>query len=186
MEKSAVSKIGQPLSDDDRLDIEAWMEKRQRQVGAQALSPAPVSRGNKAILSDDEKAAIIFNETRSLSGSDIHTAREYLAHALSNADETWGGDRAKYAGSAPSVIPHGVPEVEGARYQSAVDAVAAAKSQRANGVDPTQGALNFNFRTPTQSGSFQGRSVKTRIGPLDNSYPTKQLPGSGIYSNTCE
>jgi len=183
MKNPTFSGLGGPLGDDDRLDIKAWMEKRQRQVGGRDRLE-PIKRGDKAILSDQERAAIIFNETRSLSGSDIQKAREYLAHAISNADETWGDQRFRYAGSAPAIVPRGVPEVELNAYESAVAAVAAAKAQRANGIDPTEGALNFNFRTPTQSGTFQNRSVKTPMGPFDNSFPTDELPATGIYSNT--
>jgi hypothetical protein len=156
---------------------------QQRAAGA-VPAPQPIRRGDKGVLSDADKAAIIFNETRSLSGPDMQRAREYLAHAINNADETWGSDRFKHAGSAPTTIPGGVPKVEAGTYQSAMDAVAAAKEQRAKGVDPTNGALNFNFRTPTQLGPKWDRSVKTRLGPFDNSFPTDKLPKSGVYSVT--
>ena len=156
----------------------------QRGLDAAERAAQAIQRGDKGVLSDDDKARIIFNETRSLSGPDIQTAREYLAHALANADETWGVDRGKYASSAPSRIPGGVPKAEAGAYQSGVDAVAAARRQRTMGVDPTNGALNFNFRTQTQSGPFEGKQARTRVGPFTNSYPTKKLPASGIYSMT--
>lgn len=157
---------------------------RPLRSGGGTPAPQPIRRGDKGVLLDADKAAIIFNETRSLSGPNLQKAREFLAHAITNADERWGADRYKYAGSAPATIPGGVPNAEVDAYRSALDAVAAAKAQRAQGIDPTNGALNFNFRKPNQSGDFAGRSVKTRLGPFNNSYPTKQLPGSGVYSFT--
>lgn len=138
-----------------------------------------VIRGGKAKLSDGEVAAIVFNETRSLSGPGIDEARKRIAHAVINGDETSGERRPV---SSPTKAT--VPPAEAGAYQAAVGAVAAARAERANGVDPTNGALHFNFRAGASQAPFMGNAIRTQSGPFTNSYPTKDLPASGVYSNT--
>jgi hypothetical protein len=179
MEKSAFSKIGQPLSDDDRLDIKAWMEKRQRHVDTQGQPPpTPIRRGEKAILSDEEYAAIVFNETRSLSGSDVAGARQQIAHALMNADETWGPKRGVYARTAASVAMP--PEVEQDTYRAAVEAVAEAKRQRSSGSDPTGGAVFFRFTTEPTKEAFNDAPLRSQT-QLHNSFTRGDVPSSTAY-----
>ena len=175
---------GDDLSAPTTDSVRALGANLRAQDAAAVSAVQPIRRGDKGVLTDEHKVRIIFNETRSLSGPALQTGREYLAHAITNGDETWGPERARHAGSAPTIIPGGAPKVEMDAYQSAMAAVAAAKAQRAKGLDPTNGALNFNFRTPTQSGSFEARTIKTHLGPFNNSYPTKRLPAKGVYSNT--
>jgi hypothetical protein len=143
--------------------------------------PEPIRRGDKAVLTDDQIANIIFNETRSLSGEGIQAARERIAHAVINGDEAAGSAR---PGSAPTAAS--VPQVEAGAYKSAQDAVAAARTQRANGVDPTDGATHFNFRKNDWRGNFlRDYSIHTQSGPFSNSNPQPGgLPASGVYSNT--
>jgi hypothetical protein len=51
--------------------------------------------------------------------------------------------------------------------------------------DPTNGATNFNFRSDDDRSNFLGTlEIQTQVGPLNNSYPTKDLPSAGIYANT--
>jgi len=181
MEKSAFSKIGQPLSDDDRLDIKAWMEKRQRHVDAQGQPPEPIRRGDRAVLSDEEYDAIIFNETRSMSGPHAKLAREQIAHALMNADETWGPRRSIYARTAENVARP--PEVERGIYQASADAVAEAKRQRSAGSDPTGGALYFRFTTSPTKEPFNKAPLRTQV-ELHNSFTRGDVPSSTAYLAT--
>jgi hypothetical protein len=80
-----------------------------------------------------------------------------------------------------------VPPAEADAYKAAVVAVAAARAERAKGVDPTNGAKNFNFRSNDSRGDFMGHPIHTQSGPFNNSYPTTGkdgLPATGVYSNT--
>lgn len=150
---------------------------QQRAAGA---APSPIRRGDKAILADKDYAGILFNETRSFSGPDVQTAREHLAHTLINDDETWGPKRIRYAKSAVTVAKP--PPAELAAYQAAVDAVAAARAQRAKGIDPTNGALHFRFTTTPTTEPFGGRAL-TRQFKVHNSYTKGDTPSDPAYVN---
>jgi hypothetical protein len=65
-------------------------------------------------------------------------------------------------------------------------AVSIARQDQANGSDPTGGAVHFNFRPNNSTGPFQGHALKTQCGPLNNSFPTADLPATGIFANTYE
>lgn len=129
-------------------------------------------------LTDTEIANVVFNETRSLSGDDIATARKNVAHSIMNAIDK-SGARPR---TGPTVAH--VPKQESATYEACVTAVKAARDDRAAKLDPTNGATNFNFRKNNWRGDFFGLPIKTQVGPLDNSYPTDDLPASNIYANT--
>jgi hypothetical protein len=60
--------------------------------------PSPIKRGENAVLTDEEIATIVFNETASLSGPGIDDARVALANAVINGDERFGEDRPQTAG----------------------------------------------------------------------------------------
>ena len=129
-------------------------------------------------LTDKEIANIIFNETRSLSGGDIATARKNVAHSILYA-------QAK-SGSRPKTGPTSakVPKQEDSAYGECTNAAVAARLERAKSLDPTIGATNFNFRKNDWHGDFYGLPIKTQTGPLNNSYPTADLPAANIYANT--
>jgi hypothetical protein len=129
-------------------------------------------------LTDKQIANIIFNETRSLSGDNISTARKNIAHSLINAQQK-SGKRPK---TGPTVAH--VPKQENEIYTACTDAVTAAREERTKNLDPTAGATNFNFRKNNWCGDFYGLKIKTQVGPLNNSYPTDDLPASNIYANT--
>lgn len=151
-----------------------------RAQDAAAKVAQAIRLGDRAALSDKDIAAIIFNETRSFSGPDVQRAREHLAHAIMNADETWGTDRGRDAKSAPtSANP---PKVELPTYQSSIDAVASARAQRLKGVDPTSGALNFRFTTTPTREPFVNRSLKAQL-PVHNSYTMGDVPSASAYVN---
>lgn len=129
-------------------------------------------------LTDDQVANIIFNETRSLSGEQIAEARKNIAHSIINA-QSKAGTRPK---TGPTVAH--VPKQESETHTACVAAVTAARADRTKNLDPTNGATNFNFRKNNWKGDFYGLPIHTQIGPLDNSYPTADLPASNIYGNT--
>ncbi|MDY6857655.1 MAG: RHS repeat-associated core domain-containing protein, partial [Thermodesulfobacteriota bacterium] len=133
-------------------------------------------------LTVEEVGNIIFNETRSLSGQGIQEARENIAHSIYNADELWGENRSRYAGSAPATVI--VPEVERSIYEACQQAAESACTSRCEGDDPTFGATNFNFRNNDSTQPFYGLEVNTQVGPLNNSYPSNHLNATGVYSNT--
>jgi hypothetical protein len=153
---------------------------QQRAAGGTPV-PQPIRRGDKSLLSDKDIAGIIFNETRSFSGPDIQKAREHVAHAIMNADETWGPVRSTYAKTASAAA--NPPKVEQPAYQSAMDAVAAACAQRAKGIDPTNGAVFFRFPITPTLDPFQKRPIQTHI-KVRNSYTKGDVPGDPAYVNT--
>jgi hypothetical protein len=131
-------------------------------------------------LSDEQITNIVFNETRSLSGPNIDEARINIAHAIINA----ASSKHKFPVMAPSTAS---PDSgEASIYNSCVAAISKARSNVMSRSDPTGGAQHFNFRKNKSNADFQGHKIKTSVGPLNNSYPTAELPKSGIYANTYE
>jgi len=130
-------------------------------------------------LTDAQIANIIFNETRSFSGENVADARRNIAHAIINGDEALGANR---PATAPTTA--NVPAGERERYQACEAAVSAAREQRRNGLDPTNGAMNFNFRNTDSRDPFYGVQIQTQIGPLNNSYTGGGLNATGVYANT--
>ena len=131
------------------------------------------------ILTDEQIANIIFNETRSLSGKRVAEARVNIAQAIINGDEALGDKRPI---TAPTTAI--VPEVERAIIEACRAAVRTAREQRAKGTDPTKGARNFNFRNNDSRAPFYNLPLQTQVGPLDNSFESKQLNKTGIFANT--
>jgi len=129
-------------------------------------------------LTDAQIANIVFNETRSLSGTGIDTARTNIAHAIMNAL----GSQHRFPMMASSVASPG--PLEKAAMLACTDAVTKARANVTAGTDPTKGAQHFNFRKNALQGAFQGHAIRTSNGPFANSYPTAALPASGIYANT--
>lgn len=129
-------------------------------------------------ITDQEIANVVFNETRSLSGKDIAEARKNIAHSIINAQAT----TMRRPKTGPTVAH--VPKQESGIHAACVAAVAAARDDRAKNIDPTTGATNFNFRKNNSRGDFFGLRIRTQVGPLDNSYPTADLPASNIHANT--
>ena len=128
-------------------------------------------------MTDHQIANIIFNETRSLSGTDVQRARANIAHAIMNAERAPVRPR-----TAPSTAT--VPKVERGIYAQCLDAVHIATAERIKATDPTGGATNFNFRKNDVRTPFYGLKLRTQVGPLNNSHPSQDLPGNGIYANT--
>jgi RHS repeat-associated protein len=134
-------------------------------------------------LSTTEIGNIIFNETRSLSGENIQTARENIAHAIINAEERWGENRNRYAGTAPTRVDARAQQADSTQYESSQQAARSAVAIHATS-DPTNGAVFFNFRSNDSRSDFQNAEIQTQVGPLANSYPTSDVPATGIYANT--
>jgi hypothetical protein len=125
---------------------------------------------------------IVFNETRSLSGENIDQVRYYLALAILNAQSESIYLRRRFPLMAKNTA--NVPKVEQATWDATLSAVARAKADYRYGSDPTDGATHFNLRANDSQDDFLGFHLRTQVGPLDNSFPTKELPASGVYVNT--
>ncbi|SMF56459.1 RHS repeat-associated core domain-containing protein [Pseudogulbenkiania subflava] len=131
------------------------------------------------LISLGDLSGILFNETRSLSGEGIDVARQNVAHSIINGDEKYGKRRPKTAS------PHAVvPSSESDTYDACVEAAQNALNQDDLGVDPTNGATHFNLRPNASTKPFFGNPIRTNNGPFNNSYPTVDLPATGIYVNT--
>ncbi|RJQ16385.1 MAG: hypothetical protein C4560_09415, partial [Nitrospiraceae bacterium] len=137
---------------------------------------------NEGSISTEEVGNIVFNETRSLSGEGIDDARKDIAHTIFNADSAYGNKRDAVAGTAPKTAD--VPTAEKGIYDKSQQAAQNAHNEKSRGIDPTGGATNFNFRNNNSRSAFQGLSISTQHGPFNNSFPTKTLNATGIYSNT--
>jgi len=131
------------------------------------------------VLTNEQIANILFNETRSFSGPNVNDARVNIANAIINGDEALGDNRPI---TAPTTA--NVPPAEQQTYQACQDAVTTARNQQANGTDPTNGAMNFNFRNSDSTAPFFGLPLQTQVGPLNNSYTGGGLNNTGVYSNT--
>ncbi len=131
------------------------------------------------LLTDAQVANIIFNETRSLSGPNISGAWQDLAHAIINGDTALGDNRPR---TAPTTAT--VPCREQATYNSILNNVATVRSEIQNGIDPTNGAMNFNLRNSNSTAPWFGIPLQTSAGPLNNSYTGGGLNSTGVYVNT--
>ena len=158
------------------------------------FEPEAVTRGANAILTDDEIASIIFNESRSLSGSEIDLAREAIAHAVMNGDERFGISRPDTAGKSVNLTSISNAEATILNHIKTV-IVPNVKLQRSQGFDAAGGNNYFNFRDATDlkfpNGEIDVRTqekrfkngflqpVYTSFGPFYNSFPN---PADGLYS----
>ncbi len=129
-------------------------------------------------LTDDQIASIIFNETRSLSGPGINDARYNNAMVILHNNLNLR--------TLPKMAPARatVPSAEQAAYDSILSTVRRARTDFLNGINPTNRATNFNYRENNSASPFLNMPLRTQIGPLSNSFPTNDLPASGIYANT--
>ena len=90
----------------------------------------------------------------------LASAREDIAHVRMNGEEAFGSKVDKLAGMAPA-------KTSGPDYAASYDATANAAIDNAKGVDPTNGATNFNMRTSMDDTSdYQGLSLSTQSGPF--------------------
>jgi hypothetical protein len=135
------------------------------------------------LISEVEVANVVYNETRSFSGTDVDYARYTIAQAIFNGAEAEESGRIKRRPkAAPSTAK--VPATEAKIYQSCLDAAMNAQNDRVQATDPTRGSIFFNFRGNSSMANRYGLPVQTHVGPLNNSYPTTVLPSSGNYANT--
>ncbi|MGA2832005.1 MAG: RHS repeat-associated core domain-containing protein [Terracidiphilus sp.] len=133
-------------------------------------------------LSVGQVTNIVFNETQSLSGNDVTVSDAHIdvAHAIINGDNDKGDNRPETASDKVSAANQ-----KTGTYQSTLTDVQGACKDAANGIDPTNGAENFNLRPNDSTAPFQGSDIQTQSGPLNNSYPSAALPkGKSVYVNT--
>jgi RHS repeat-associated protein len=137
-------------------------------------------------LSVEEIGNIIFNETRSLSGEHVQEARENIANVVINGELKWGSEgRERLADTSAKTVTDIAKKQDPQQYADSQTAATQAVLSRAIHGDPTEGAEHFNFRPDNKEGNFLGiLTIKTQVGPLDNSYPRKPLNATGNYANT--
>lgn len=157
--------------------------------------PTAIKYGNKAILTDDEIANIVFNETASLSGNQLEEARKAFANTIINADEKYGVDRIKFRKTGPSKINRTLDQTEQldlANIKKIV--VPSVRGERLVGIDRANGNLPFGIRDVNNfSGGFSMMMKMVRkfdgaipvesYGPFNNSHPSKaqNLGPTGNY-----
>jgi len=131
-----------------------------------------VSHGPRDLLSSEQVANIVFNETRSLSGLGIDTGRGEIAGSIINADEYWGPDRGRNAGTAPEFLgKRGLSPSELETYDSILAIVEDVRIGRALGYDLVMGATNFNMRPYwSEAAPFWNRTLQSQsiTGPFGN------------------
>lgn len=132
-------------------------------------------------LSVTQVTNIVVNETQSLHGSDVtlSDAHQSVAHAIINGDNAKGDNRPI---TAPDKVSAATQQTQS--YKDTKADVQCACQDAAKGVDPTNGAQNFNLRPNDSTKPFQGADIQTQSGPFRNSFPSKDLPKTGIYVNT--
>jgi len=135
-------------------------------------------------LSDEHISNIIFNELRSLDGTEIDKALRDIANATINGDKESFDEGHPRPDTASTDAK--VPEVEAERYEDSKRAAQVARDDQKHGTDPTNGATHFNLRNGNSKKPFQGHKLKTQRGPFTNSFPTPTLKGKNIYVNTYE
>jgi hypothetical protein len=128
------------------------------------------------LLTNDQVAAIIYNETQSVYGPGIDEARYDLAQAIMNGDASSHPQQ-----TAPDTLPQ---RYDQSVYRSCAAAASLASSDRGLGLDPTNGAKNFNLRNTNSTKPFYNLPVSTQVGPLSNTYSGGGLNSSGVYINT--
>jgi hypothetical protein len=114
-------------------------------------------------LTDAQIANIIFNETRSFSGIRVDEARLNIAYAILNGDRALG-DRRPVAAPTTAKVP---PCEKGIYRQILHDVQQARFQQTEGGIDPTNGAMNFNFRNNDSTGLFFGIPIR-KIQPVQS------------------
>ena len=119
-------------------------------------------------------SAIIFNETQSLSGPGIDTARLYLAYVALNRPNLGGIAPDFLTAMDLAEIRNGNPAAIAA-YRSSVTAAACALDYPQN--NPIPGAQGFNLRGNPSTIPRNGALDIANFGPLNNSYPTISNPG---------
>jgi len=154
---------------------------------------APVSQGNKAVLTDKQIGNIIFNETKSLSGPYIEQGREVIANTIINGDEKYGGRRPDAASAV--VDEDALSKHDKATLSNIRRAVTIVREERSNGIDGAHGATEFGLRDLskfTKTGWVGLNSAirlstgslpihGSEVGPFKNSFPTDDLGKTDIY-----
>jgi hypothetical protein len=153
----------------DRIEAQRIEVGLGNQASAAGINLSKLSIGN-----------IVFNETRSLSGPNIDLARISVANVVINGDQAFGTRRPLTASATVGTVP----VAEQASYSDCQSAAGSALRQQLSGQDPTNGATHFNLRPNDSVGPFYGFGIQTHYGPFANSYPTGDLPASGIYVNS--
>jgi hypothetical protein len=144
------------------------------------------------LYTQEELAAIIYNETASLSGVGIYDARLAIGFVAINREGA-----GILGGIAPFTLSRQEQLAIKNKVPSAITAYlmslrAASTALNKCGSDPTQGAKEFNLRGSSSKSPRRGVPVLLQFGPFNNSYPTvgnpnvlviEQLPASGVYIN---
>jgi len=134
------------------------------------LSPDYIPPGGNETL--DTTAGRINNETNGMKDSkeenmSLSSAEDLMAHQRFNAERKYGD---KVQGRAGMMDPL----FSGPGYHKALDATIRAAREDQQGSDPTNGAFQYNMRTPAQvagGNPFEGQSVHTVSGPYTSPSP---------------
>ena len=112
-------------------------------------------------------ANIVANEDRDVtpgtsSAADLRESKLWKAHAIINADQTYGDLRDKRVHTAPNEV---TPELENSlQYRQALDSARQAFQEQLSGKDPTGGRMWFNNR-PTASTALRNLNPKDPSAP---------------------
>jgi hypothetical protein len=127
---------------------------------------------NRSVLDDEQIAKIVFREAQSLRGKDALATRVALARTIMNADARWGEERKHRAGTQPPTLPPDLTPEQQRIYRDTLDAVSIARAFDWTGMDPVNGATNFNMRNrKSERSPYWGRGLKPEdvLGPIPNS-----------------
>jgi len=149
---------------------------------AETVEPRPIKRGDNAVLTDEEIANIVFNESASLSGPGIDKARKAIMHAVINGDERFGSRR---PGTAPKTINRPLDTLEKNLLAGIQAGVADVRRERQKGIDPTGGNNFFNFRDATDPIFERGEEdVRRQPKRFRNGVEQEVLSSYGPFFNS--
>jgi RHS repeat-associated protein len=117
-------------------------------------------------------AGIVYNENRDVAPGDssaeqLQAAKTAQAHAIINADVTWGRQRTLHAQTAPWRVPHAARN--SVQFRQALAAARAAYREYRSGVDPTGGRTFYNNR-------FEGQNLNAPRANGNPRNPQSQTP----------
>lgn len=146
-------------------------QRLEKDAKSGIYKPASISNGNKAYLTDQEIAEIIFNEHSIMSGAPLNEAHRIVAHTIINGEEKYGKGRPDtaltFGGRKPT-------SQEFKALKPLLAVVSRVRQERLNGHDPVAGNIMYNHRHMNPSENYYTTIAKDRV--FNNKFGTTAVP----------
>lgn len=156
-----------------RTFVPTTADDQNQRVFVKEVAPDAVPLGgNESITTIAQR---VYHETNGMKDSknqneSLSEAQDKITHVRLNGTKKWGSNVQRYASFAsPS---------SGPGFDKVLRTVQGAVGEELNGVDPTDGAVGYNMRTPAQTTGnkpFWGQSVHTLSGPYISPTPVTYI-----------